>query len=102
MKRYRVVLDTNVIVAAMRSQTGASHRLLLTIGHPQWESVITPALMYQYETWCDVEAMCQRSRLRILPIFSTWSIDSHIGRSSGFRGVLCPPIQGTIWFWKQL
>src|SRR5438552_14660101 len=49
MKRYRVVLDTNVIVAAMRSQTGASHRLLLTIGHPQWESVITPALMYQYE-----------------------------------------------------
>ena len=33
----------------MRSQTGASHRLLLTIGHPKWLSVMTPALMYEYE-----------------------------------------------------
>jgi predicted nucleic acid-binding protein len=49
MKRYRVILDTNVILAAMRSQTGASHRLLLTIGHSQWQSVVTPALMYEYE-----------------------------------------------------
>lgn len=49
MKRCRVILDTNVILSAMRSQTGASHRLLLTIGHPRWQSVITPALMYEYE-----------------------------------------------------
>jgi predicted nucleic acid-binding protein len=49
MKRYRVILDTNVVLAAMRSQTGASHRLLSTIGHPHWQSVITPALMYEYE-----------------------------------------------------
>jgi hypothetical protein len=46
MKPYRVILDTNVILTAMRSRTGASHRLLLSIGHPQWQSVITPALMY--------------------------------------------------------
>jgi len=38
-----------VILAAMRSRTGASHRLLLTIGHSRWQSVVTPALMYQYE-----------------------------------------------------
>ncbi|HEX3721092.1 MAG TPA: PIN domain-containing protein [Verrucomicrobiae bacterium] len=49
MKRYRVILDTNVVLAAMRSQTGASHRLLLTIGHARWQSVITLALMYEYE-----------------------------------------------------
>lgn len=49
MKRHRVILDTNVVLAALRSRTGASYRLLLTIGHPQWQSVITPALMYQYE-----------------------------------------------------
>jgi predicted nucleic acid-binding protein len=49
VKRYRVILDTNVILAAMRSQTGASHRLLLTMGHPRWQCVITPALMYEYE-----------------------------------------------------
>jgi predicted nucleic acid-binding protein len=33
----------------MRSQTGASHRLLLTLGHPRWQSVVTPALMFEYE-----------------------------------------------------
>jgi len=49
MKRYRVILDTNVVLAAMRSRTGASFRLLATIGHPQRQSVITPALMYEYE-----------------------------------------------------
>ena len=49
MKRYRVILDTNVILAAMRSRTGASYRLLMTIGHPRWQSVVTPALMYEYE-----------------------------------------------------
>src|SRR5438552_1600185 len=49
MKRYRVILDTNVIVAAMRSQTGASHRLLLNICHPRWQNVVTPGLMYEYE-----------------------------------------------------
>jgi predicted nucleic acid-binding protein len=45
VKCYRVILDTNVILAAMRSQTGASHRLLLTIGDARWQSVVTPALM---------------------------------------------------------
>jgi predicted nucleic acid-binding protein len=49
MKRYRVILDTNVIVAALRSQEGASYRLLMTIGHPRWQSVVTPALMLEYE-----------------------------------------------------
>ena len=49
MKRYRVILDTNVILAAMRSKTGASHRLLRTIGHARWQCVVTPALMYEYE-----------------------------------------------------
>lgn len=33
----------------MRSQLGASYRLLQTIGHERWQSVITPALMYEYE-----------------------------------------------------
>ncbi|HEY1787826.1 MAG TPA: PIN domain-containing protein [Verrucomicrobiae bacterium] len=49
MKRHRVVLDTNVILAAMRSKTGASYRLMMTIGHPRWQSIVTPALMYEYE-----------------------------------------------------
>jgi putative PIN family toxin of toxin-antitoxin system len=49
MKRYRVILDTNVVLAAIRSRAGASHRLLVTIGHARWQSVVTPTLMYEYE-----------------------------------------------------
>jgi len=49
MKRFRVILDTNVVLAAMRSRTGASYRLLATVGHARWQSVVTPALMYEYE-----------------------------------------------------
>jgi predicted nucleic acid-binding protein len=49
MKLYRVVLDTNVVLAGMRSQSGASHRLLVTIGRAPWQSIVTPALMYEYE-----------------------------------------------------
>ena len=49
MKRYRVILDTNIVLVAMRSNTGASHRLLATIVHRRWQSIVTPALMYEYE-----------------------------------------------------
>jgi predicted nucleic acid-binding protein len=49
MKRFRVILDTNVVLSAMRSEFGASHKLLMTLGHPRWQSVITSALMYEYE-----------------------------------------------------
>ncbi|HEY3914846.1 MAG TPA: PIN domain-containing protein [Verrucomicrobiae bacterium] len=49
MKRFRVVLDTNVVLSAMRSQLGASYRLLMTMGHSRWQSVVTSTLMYEYE-----------------------------------------------------
>ncbi len=49
MRTYRIILDTNVVLAAMRSRTGASHRLLMMIGDSRWRSVVTPALMYEYE-----------------------------------------------------
>lgn len=49
MKRHRVILDSNVIVASLRSRTGASYRLLATLGHARWQSVVTPALMFEYE-----------------------------------------------------
>lgn len=48
MKRYRAIVDTNVVVA-LRSSLCASHSLLLTLGHPKWQAVVTPALMYEYE-----------------------------------------------------
>ena len=45
----QVVLDTNVLVAAMRSRTGASHRLLLEQANPRsWTLNLSNALATEY------------------------------------------------------
>ncbi len=44
-----VVLDTNVLVAAVRSSAGASYRLLQTLEQHAWRPVISPALAFEYE-----------------------------------------------------
>jgi predicted nucleic acid-binding protein len=46
---YQVVLDTNVLVAALRSRTGASAYLLGLLGNRQWRPNITVALALEYE-----------------------------------------------------
>lgn len=46
-----VILDTNVLVAALRSKTGASHRLLLQLaGTSKWQPCVSTALILQYES----------------------------------------------------
>lgn len=45
----RVVLDTNVLVAALRSRDGASFRLVSAIGRPDFEIAISVALVLEYE-----------------------------------------------------
>jgi putative PIN family toxin of toxin-antitoxin system len=45
---YSVVLDTNVIVAALRSRRGASFAILHRIGI-QWEPLISVPLILEYE-----------------------------------------------------
>jgi putative PIN family toxin of toxin-antitoxin system len=44
-----VVLDTNVLVAALRSSLGASYRLLQSLEGKLWRPVISPALALEYE-----------------------------------------------------
>ena len=46
---YQVVIDTNVLVAAMRSIRGASHRLLGQLGGGRWRPNLTVALVLEYE-----------------------------------------------------
>ena len=46
---YQVVLDTNVLVAALRSKRGASHLLLTHIGSSNWRPNLTVALALEYE-----------------------------------------------------
>lgn len=45
----RVVLDTNVLVAGLRSRCGASFRLLWLLGRDRFEVVVTVPLVLEYE-----------------------------------------------------
>jgi putative PIN family toxin of toxin-antitoxin system len=46
---YRVVLDTSVIVAALRSRTGASNAVLERVARGQLRPLVTTALFLEYE-----------------------------------------------------
>ena len=46
---YQIVIDTNVLVAAMRSNKGASYRLLDQLGDGRWRPNLTVPLLLEYE-----------------------------------------------------
>jgi len=46
---YQIVLDTNVLVAAMRSKHGASYKLLALLGDDRWRPNVTVAVVLEYE-----------------------------------------------------
>lgn len=43
------VLDTNVLIAALRSRNGASFELLRRVGHTGWRLHLSTALLLEYE-----------------------------------------------------
>jgi len=45
---YKIVLDTNVLIAALRSRRGASFAVLQRIGE-EWEPLISVPLLLEYE-----------------------------------------------------
>lgn len=45
----RVALDTNVLVAALRSRRGAAHQILRQVGTGTFEHVVSVALVLEYE-----------------------------------------------------
>lgn len=49
MEVFEVVLDTNVLVAAFRSNLGASFRLLQELETGHWRPVVSPTLVFEYE-----------------------------------------------------
>lgn len=44
-----VVIDTNVLIAALRSRNGASFELLRQVGNPGWRLHCSTALLLEYE-----------------------------------------------------
>lgn len=50
MLRLQIVVDTNVIIAALRSPSGASYRLLELFGRGRFDVHITVPLVLEYES----------------------------------------------------
>jgi putative PIN family toxin of toxin-antitoxin system len=49
MVKPQVVIDTNVIVSALRSQQGASYKLLMLVGHANFEINLSVPVLLEYE-----------------------------------------------------
>lgn len=49
MHALRIVIDTNVVVAALRSSRGASHALLQLVGSGRFEINVSVPLVLEYE-----------------------------------------------------
>jgi putative PIN family toxin of toxin-antitoxin system len=50
MKIWQIIIDTSVIISAIRSKRGASYRLLLSLGEDlRWQINLSTALLLEYE-----------------------------------------------------
>lgn len=50
MKPVKVVIDTNVLVSALRSKQGASHKLLISLVNSEYQLNISVPLFIEYES----------------------------------------------------
>ncbi|WP_235082875.1 PIN domain-containing protein [Chlorogloeopsis fritschii PCC 9212] len=48
---YHIVLDTNVLLAALRSSRGASYKLLTILNDSHWQLNVSTALSAQVSAW---------------------------------------------------
>jgi len=58
---YQVVIDTNVLVASLLSNRGASHRLLRLVGDGRWRMNLSVPLVLEYEQ--TLKRVCARGAL---------------------------------------
>jgi putative PIN family toxin of toxin-antitoxin system len=49
VSKQRAVLDTNVLVAAFRSRTGASFEIFQRLRRDEWTAILSNYLVYEYE-----------------------------------------------------
>lgn len=48
-KTYQIILDTNILLAGLRSQRGASYKLLSILNDSRWQLNISITLVLEYE-----------------------------------------------------
>ncbi len=49
-KKYKIVIDTNVFIAASKSRRGASFKLLFEVSRVKYEQNISTTLIFEYES----------------------------------------------------
>jgi putative PIN family toxin of toxin-antitoxin system len=49
MDKFRIVIDTNVLVAAFRSKRGAANHLLMNLNDERFEIAVSTPLLIEYE-----------------------------------------------------
>lgn len=69
---YRVVLDADIIVTALRSATGGSNAVLREAAHGRITPLVTPALFLEYE------AVLKRPEQRLVHGLGLRDIDSFL------------------------
>jgi putative PIN family toxin of toxin-antitoxin system len=57
MQTYQIVLDTNVLLAGLRSRRGASYKLLTILNDNRWQLNISTTLVFEYEEILKQEQM---------------------------------------------
>ncbi|MBD2490117.1 putative toxin-antitoxin system toxin component, PIN family [Aulosira sp. FACHB-615] len=48
-KPYQIVLDTNILITGLRSNQGASYKLLTMLNDSRWQLNISATLVFEYE-----------------------------------------------------
>ena len=69
MNPIQIVIDTNVLVSAARSRTGASYELLRRIGDPRWQFNVSTALVLEYEAVLKRELRKQAKNVEVVDPF---------------------------------
>jgi putative PIN family toxin of toxin-antitoxin system len=49
MSKIQIILDTNIIVSALRSRQGASYKLMMLVGQGDFEINLSVSLLLEYE-----------------------------------------------------
>lgn len=69
----RIVLDTDVVVTALRSASGGSNAVLMAVGRGKLVPLVTPALFLEYE------AVLERPEQRLVHGLDLDAIDRFLG-----------------------
>lgn len=82
INKYKIVIDTNVFISALKSKRGASFKLIFGTSRERFEQNISPTLIFEYESVAKRELsniVLNDSQIdSILDMICNWSIKCEI------------------------